>query len=74
GAVKVDIRWNGRNVGSSEGKDSFTSIENVTGSGFNDWLSGDGNANVLTGGNGNDILLGQGGADTLIGGDGDDNL
>ncbi|MES0880487.1 M10 family metallopeptidase C-terminal domain-containing protein, partial [Roseibium sp. SCP14] len=37
GAVKVDIRWNGRNVGSSEGKDSFTSIENVTGSGFNDW-------------------------------------
>ena len=74
GAVNVDLRWNGRNVGGGEGRDSFISIENLLGTAFNDRLSGDANSNVLTGGSGNDVLRGQGGDDTLIGGEGDDNL
>jgi Ca2+-binding RTX toxin-like protein len=48
------------------------SIENVTGTPFNDKLIGDGNGNVLNGGGGNDTLAGAGGDDTLIGGAGDD--
>ncbi len=63
-------------VGSANGADAagdtFNSIENVTGSGFNDILVGDVRANVLTGGAGNDRIDGRGGADTMIGGAGND--
>ncbi|WP_137045769.1 S8 family serine peptidase [Pseudolabrys sp. FHR47] len=52
--------------------DILNSIENVSGSAFNDVLVGDGNANVLTGGDGNDALEGGGGLDTLNGGNGTD--
>jgi Ca2+-binding RTX toxin-like protein len=45
------------------GSDSFTSIENLTGSNFNDTLAGDGTANLLTGGTGADTLTGGAGAD-----------
>lgn len=54
--------------------DTYNSIENLSGSGFNDSLTGDNNANVLTGGAGNDSLDGAGGNDTLIGGAGADTL
>ena len=47
--------------------DTYYSIENMTGSAFNDTLIGDGGANTLTGGDGNDILEGMAGADTLEG-------
>ncbi|MDO9281510.1 MAG: hypothetical protein Q7T88_03905 [Methylotenera sp.] len=50
--------------------DTYSSIENVTGSDFNDTLVGDANNNVLNGGDGDDDLEGLGGADTLIGGAG----
>jgi Ca2+-binding RTX toxin-like protein len=50
--------------------DYFTSIENLTGSAFNDLLVGDGNANLLSGGLGRDTLLAGGGNDILIGGAG----
>ncbi|RFO97516.1 hypothetical protein DIC66_06485 [Rhodoferax lacus] len=50
--------------------DTYTSIENLTGSGFNDTLVGDGNVNILTGGAGTNVLEGMGGADVLIGGTG----
>ncbi|NGN45364.1 calcium-binding protein, partial [Mesorhizobium sp. CGMCC 1.15528] len=53
--------------------DTLTSIENLTGSAFDDTLTGtDAGANVLNGGDGNDVLIGLGGADTLIGGAGTD--
>jgi Ca2+-binding RTX toxin-like protein len=45
------------------GSDSFTSIENLTGSNFSDTLAGDGNANLITGGTGADSLTGGAGAD-----------
>jgi Ca2+-binding RTX toxin-like protein len=57
--VRLDLRGDG-----SAG-DTYNSIENLSGSGFDDRLRGDNAANVLTG---------QGGADTLHGGDGDDTL
>jgi VCBS repeat-containing protein len=59
---------------SGAGNDSLTSIENLSGSTFNDSLTGDGNANMLAGGLGNDTLIGGNGNDTLIGGAGDDSL
>jgi serralysin len=59
--------------GDAEG-DTFSGIENVTGSSYDDDLYGDNGANVLTGGDGNDALKGFGGDDILDGGDDDDVL
>jgi Ca2+-binding RTX toxin-like protein len=50
--------------------DTYNSIENVTGTGFDDMLTGDAGANVLIGTAGNDTLEGGAGDDTLIGGNG----
>ena len=52
--------------------DTYTSIENITGSDNGDTLKGDNNANVISGGLGNDWITGNGGADTLQGDDGTD--
>ncbi|WP_298864741.1 hypothetical protein [uncultured Sulfitobacter sp.] len=52
--------------------DVFFSIEHLTGSAFDDQLSGDGTAQALTGSFGDDLLRGRGGADRLYGGDGSD--
>ncbi len=54
--------------------DTYTSIEGLIGSQFNDTLRGDANANELRGMNGNDSLDGDGGNDTLMGGLGADTL
>jgi len=50
------------------------SIENVTGSRFNDWIEGTSGSNVLRGGEGDDYILSNGGADNLYGGNGNDFL
>ena len=50
--------------------DTYDSIENMTGSNYNDILIGDANNNILNGGDGDDVLEGFGGVDTLIGGAG----
>jgi|GEM_PF-2056478 len=52
------------------GTDTFISIENLTGSAFDDLLIGDAANNVLKGGLGRDILSGGGGDDILWGGAG----
>ena len=54
------------------GTDTLSGFENLTGSQFNDTLTGTTAANVLTGLGGNDTLNGGAGADQMIGGTGND--
>jgi Ca2+-binding RTX toxin-like protein len=54
--------------------DFLVDIENLSGSGFGDWLIGDDHNNVLSGLGGNDTLWGGDGGDRLDGGDGADTL
>jgi Ca2+-binding RTX toxin-like protein len=72
-AVVVSLATGQGFGGTAEG-DTLTSVENLTGSAYNDWLTGDDGANVLTGMNGDDVLKGGGGADTLNGDSGNDTL
>ena len=53
---------------------NYTNFEGIIGSGYNDQLKGDGNANYISGNNGNDTILGYLGADTIQGGVGNDSL
>ncbi|KQS91121.1 MULTISPECIES: beta strand repeat-containing protein [unclassified Rhizobium] len=52
--------------------DTYSSIENLTGSSFADRLTGNTGENTLDGGDGNDVLAGGAGVDKLIGGHGSD--
>lgn len=72
GAVQVDLQAG--SASGAAGEDSLNSIENVTGSAFDDFVRGDGDVNVLDGGAGHDFMRGLGGNDTMIGGTGDDYL
>ena len=53
--------------------DTLIGIENLAGSAYTDFLTGDGGNNALYGGGDNDILKGGGGADTIDGGPGLDS-
>jgi Ca2+-binding RTX toxin-like protein len=68
-AVVVDLA---AGTVAGDGADRLESIENSTGSAFDDLLHGDAGDNQLTGGAGDDTLIGAAGSDTLIGGEGDD--
>jgi len=79
--VYVDLLFNNAQLG-AEG-DSFSGIENLTGSSYDDILFGGDADNLLKGGDGNDalggddgddILRGEAGDDELFGGQGDDSL
>ena len=65
---------NGTGTSGDANGDTYTAIENLTGSGFTDTLTGNSGANLLIGGAGNDFLRGSAGNDTLDGGIGDDEL
>ena len=71
--VRVNLA-EGTAAGAHAEGDTFTGIENVTGSDYRDVLSGDAGANRLDGAEGDDALHGGGGADRLIGNGGDDEL
>jgi Ca2+-binding RTX toxin-like protein len=82
-AVNVDLRRTGAQSGGDAAGDVLNTIENVTGSAFNDILDGDdgGNrldgldgANSLHGWGGDDVLVSGAGADMAYGGDGDDGI
>ena len=71
--VTVNLGTNSASGGSASG-DTFTSIEKVRGSQYNDNLTGTDNADELHGLFGDDTLNGGGGNDLLSGGPGDDAL
>ncbi len=70
-AVKINLLTKSYTGGDAAG-DTYSSIENVTGSSFADTLTGDNGANTLSGLAGNDRLDGGAGDDTLLGGAGAD--
>ncbi|MGL4965429.1 MAG: calcium-binding protein [Inquilinus sp.] len=71
--VAIDLATNSATGGDAAG-DTFTAVENLSGSQGNDTLVGDDGANLLQGWNGNDEITGAGGNDTVEGGDGNDGL
>ncbi len=60
--------------GGHAASDVLSGIENVTGSAFNDTLTGDNGQSVLSGGAGADSLDGRNGDDLLSGGSGNDTV
>lgn len=73
GGVFVDLSTGIAKYGEAQG-DTFSSIENLTGSAYDDYLGGTDGANALRGLDGNDQLYAQGGDDFLDGGNGNDQL
>ena len=63
----------GANTGEAAG-DSYSLVENLIGSSFNDILYGTDANNRFTGGAGNDQMVGKGGADRFDGGTGTDTV
>ncbi|MBL8037373.1 calcium-binding protein [Nitrospira sp. CMX1] len=73
-AVTVNLNITGSQNTGGSGFDTLSSIENVSGTNFNDTLIGNGASNVLAGLGGHDTLDGRAGNDRLEGGDGNDIL
>ena len=71
-AVNVNL-GSGASSGGDAASDVLDSIENITGSSFDDTLAGDASANVIRGGGGNDVMNGGDGNDRLLGGAGHDD-
>ena len=70
--VSLQTGFTGVGAGNHAAGDTFSGIENLTGSAESDILSGDAGANRLEGAGGDDTLRGGAGADTLLGGAGRD--
>ncbi|HZN78787.1 MAG TPA: calcium-binding protein [Mycobacterium sp.] len=65
-AVRADLGNPATNTGSDAVGDTYSSIENLIGSQFNDTLVGNAQDNVLTGGLGTDSMLGGLGNDSYV--------
>jgi len=66
--------WDGIAFKSDGGVDHLSSIEQVYGSAFNDFILGDNGDNTLAGAGGDDTIYAEGGNDLVIGGTGNDYL
>lgn len=73
-AITVDLSNEKASDDGDSGSDDLYNIENVTGSDYNDTLTGDGNGNALDGGAGNDSLFGFAGYNLIDGGTGADTV
>lgn len=73
-AVTVRLALTTAQATGGSGTDTLLSIENVTGSIFDDTLVGGGTGNVINGGAGDDVIYGRGGIDILDGGAGHDSF
>jgi Ca2+-binding RTX toxin-like protein len=73
GNNRIDLA-NANRQNTREGRDLFSSIENVKGGDGNDYIYGDGINNYLYGENNNDRLYGRAGNDRLYGEAGNDRL
>lgn len=73
GGLTISLLNPGVNTDNATG-DTYSNIENLRGSIFNDNLTGDTNPNQIEGLDGNDLIEGGSGNDTLNGGSGDDTL
>jgi len=73
-AAAANIYLNLGKTKGAEGTDYLNSIENATGSDFDDRLIGSTGTNILNGGAGNDVMKSKGGDDQMFGGDGDDRM
>jgi Ca2+-binding RTX toxin-like protein len=71
GPVIVDLA---AGTATGNGADTLTGLERVSGSRFNDTITGDAGPNEIDGDMGDDVLSGADGDDSLIGGDGNDLL
>ncbi len=72
-AVNVNLKTGINTGGDAEG-DTLISIENVTGSDFNDTIIGSDGGNKIYAGSGDDVIVGSGGTDTLYGENGADTF
>jgi serralysin len=72
--VQVNLNLVGAQSGGHAAGDTIVAVENVIGSNFADFLTGNGTANVLNGVDGDDVLTGGAGTDTLIGGNHNDTF
>ncbi|NMY27102.1 retention module-containing protein [Pseudomonas sp. WS 5021] len=72
--VTVNLGLASAQITGGAGTDTLMALENLVGSNFNDFLTGNGNNNLISGGLGNDTLKGEGGDDILIGGPGNNTL
>lgn len=71
--IKVDLTDPSQNTGSAKG-DTYTGVEDVYGTLYNDVIYGNSAANELHGDAGDDVLRGYAGNDKLYGGAGNDRL
>jgi len=66
GSVTVSLALTGFQNTGSDGFDKIQNVENITGSAFDDTLSGNADRNVITGGGGADHLTGGTSIDTFV--------